>query len=40
MQFASWKEPLEGCRLESLRINLKKDGSEHSKWQETWVRVD
>jgi hypothetical protein len=31
---------LEGRRLESLRTNFKKDGSEHSKWQETWVRVD
>jgi hypothetical protein len=30
----------EGRRLESLRVNLKKDGSEHSKWRETWVRVD
>lgn len=30
----------EGRRLESLRTNFKKDGSEHSKWRETWVRVE
>lgn len=30
----------EGRRLESLRVNYRQDGSEHSKWRETWVRVE
>jgi hypothetical protein len=34
------RSDLEGRRLESLRTNFKNDGSEHSKWRETWVRVE